>query len=89
MYTILSDNDLAAASAFGIAFRVDDQMLNMLKEHNLDIEDASGKTHHLLPVPAVFAVDAGGTIQFSHANPDYTVRMSNAEVMEVVKQMTK
>jgi hypothetical protein len=46
----LSDSDLKAASALGVAYRVSDEMVQTLESYNLDIEDASGKTHHLLRV---------------------------------------
>jgi len=76
-YTLLSDSDLAAARALGIAFHVDDKMFETLKNYDLDIEDASGKTHHLLPVPAVFIIDTEGVILFEYVNPDYRVRIDS------------
>ena len=47
-YTLLSDSSMAAAKAFGIAFEVDAPMLKKLASYNIDIEAASGETHHLL-----------------------------------------
>jgi peroxiredoxin len=74
-YTLLSDHAMKAARAFGIAFRVDDATLEKYKGYGIDLEAASGETHHLLPVPAVFIVGTDGLIKFSHANPDYKVRL--------------
>ena len=75
-YTLLSDSSMAAAKAFGIAFKVDDPMLKKLDSYNIDIEEASGETHHLLPIPSVFIVGQDGIIDFSYANPDYKIRLS-------------
>jgi len=79
-YTLLSDSDMEAASAFGIAFRVDDPTVEKYKEFNIDLEAASGRKHHRLPVPAVFVIDQRGIVRFSHAHLDYKVRLSTEEV---------
>lgn len=74
-YTLLSDNDLVAARAFGIAFRLDDETLEKYEEYGIDLEAASGRDHHALPVPAVFIIDRSGLIDFAYLNPDYRVRL--------------
>ncbi|MCY4166246.1 MAG: peroxiredoxin-like family protein [Gammaproteobacteria bacterium] len=75
-YTLLSDAKLSAAQAFGLAFRLSDNQYQQAKEYGLDLEEASGETHHALPIPAVYLIDAAGTIRFAHSNPDYTHRLS-------------
>jgi len=65
-----------AARAFGVAFRVDAAGLAKFQEYGVDLEAASGQSHHQLPVPAVFIIDRSGVIRFVHANPDYTTRIS-------------
>lgn len=74
-YELLSDNDLIAARAFGIAFEVSDEYLAKLAEHDIDIEAASGRSHHWLPVPATFIIGTDGIIDFQYVNPDYKVRV--------------
>ncbi len=88
-YTLLSDSRLGAARAFGIAFRVDDATVTRYKEYNIDLVAASGETHLSLPVPAVFLVDRTGIIRFSHANPDYKVRISADDLMTAVQEATQ
>ncbi|MHC4519433.1 MAG: AhpC/TSA family protein, partial [Planctomycetota bacterium] len=61
--------------AFGIAFQVDDETVTKYQGYGIDLDDASGRAHHLLPVPSVFLVDAEGVIVFQYVNPDYTVRL--------------
>lgn len=73
-FQLLSDSQMTAPRAFGIAYRVDAAMLEQLAKHGIDLEEASGQTHHELPVPAVFLVATSGVIQFQYVNPDYTVR---------------
>ncbi|MFZ2508656.1 MAG: redoxin domain-containing protein [Steroidobacteraceae bacterium] len=86
-YTLLSDSRMAAASAFGIAFRVDDATIARYKDFGIDLEAASGETHHQLPVPAVLIVDTRGIIRFSYANPDYRIRLKSAELLDVASRL--
>jgi peroxiredoxin len=84
-YTLLSDSSMAAAQAFGLAFEVDAPMLKKLDSYNIDIEGASGETHHLLPIPAVFIVGQDGVIDFSYANPDYKTRLAPEVLLSAAK----
>ena len=74
-YVMLSDSKLTAASAFGIAYKVNDDTMKALKNYGIDIEESSGERHHLLPVPSVFLVGKSGRIEFQYVNPDYKVRL--------------
>ncbi|MEQ2005360.1 MAG: peroxiredoxin-like family protein [Limisphaerales bacterium] len=84
-YRLLSDNDAAAAQAFGIAFKVDDATVERYKGFKIDLEAASGRSHHLLPHPAVFVADTKGVIRFAHVNADYKVRLAPAKILEAVR----
>ncbi len=74
-YTMLSDSKAEATRAFGIAFRVDDETVSRYQGYGIDLEAASGETHHALPVPATFIIGQDGVINFTYANPSYTVRL--------------
>lgn len=74
-YRLLSDASMDAARAFGISFRVDDETFERYKGYGLNLEKASGYTHHELPVPSVFLIDQAGKIVFAHSDPDYKVRL--------------
>lgn len=86
-YTLLSDSRMEAARALGIAFRVDDATVEKYKSHGIDLERASGETHHELPVPAVFLADRSGVLRFVHANPDYKVRIKSAELLAAAQRV--
>ncbi len=74
-YTILSDSKLSATRAFGLAFRVPDELVERYLEWNIDLEAASGENHHVLPAPATFIIGKDGVIQFQYTNPVYKVRL--------------
>lgn len=84
-YTLLSDSSMQTAKAFGIAFEVEAPMLEKLASYNIDIEDASGEKHHLLPVPSVFLVGTDGIIDFTYVNPDYKTRLAPEVILAAVK----
>jgi len=74
-YALVSDSTADAIKAFGLAFRVDDETLARYRGFGVDLEQASGAAHHLLPVPAVYVVDRGGKIQFVYWDADYKQRL--------------
>jgi len=88
-YRLLSDRDAEAARAFGIAFRVDDATVVRYKEMGLDLEEASGRDHHLLPHPSVFITDTSGRIRFAHVNPDYKVRLEPEKIMAALREVLR
>jgi peroxiredoxin len=89
-YRLLSDSEMIAAKALGIAFRVDDATVNKYKAaYGIDLEADSGQKHHLLPVPSVFLVGRDGIIQFSYVNPNYKVRIDPAVLLEAAKAVIR
>ncbi len=84
-YTVYSDAGLDAARAFGIAFQLDPETVEQYEGYGIDLEEASGRRHHQLPVPSVFLVDAGGRVRWVYANPDYKVRPDNAELLAAAR----
>ncbi len=84
-FQLLSDSRAEAIRGFGVGYRVDAAMLKKLGEYGIDLEKASGETHHVLPVPAVFVIDEAGILQFSYVHPDYTVRVPQDVVLAAAK----
>jgi peroxiredoxin len=85
-YRLLSDSQAEAMKKFGVAYQVDDiTVSNYKQKFNVDLERSSGRTHHILPVPAVFILDREGKVVFVHDDPDYKVRMKGFEVLSAAK----
>jgi peroxiredoxin len=82
-YRILSDAKANAALALGIAFKASESTIGRRHEKDQDIEASSMALHGILPVPAVFAVDATGYIRFAYTNADYKVRLPADELLDV------
>ena len=88
-YRLFSDSAMNAAQALGIAFHVDDVTVDKYKKFGLDIEEASGEKHHLLPVPAAFVLKTDGTVVFAYVNPDYKVRVQPEVLLAAAKAALK
>jgi len=86
-YQLLSDSDMVLSRAFGIAFRVDDPTLEKYSDFGIDLAKSSGRSHHLLPVPAVYIVDARGVIRFAHWDPDYKKRLDPEALLSASRKV--
>ncbi len=82
-YTLLSDSNLDAAKAFGLAFHVDSEKFReFLGKH-------SGESHGLLVVPALYIVDRDLEVQFQYVNPNYKVRIDAPTVLAAARAIAK
>ncbi|HSH68852.1 MAG TPA: redoxin domain-containing protein, partial [Deferrisomatales bacterium] len=84
-FALLGDSDLTAARALGLAYQLDAATLAAYRDYGIDLEAASGRDHHALPVPAVLVLDPDAVLVFSHVNPDHTARLPT----DVLLAMTK
>ncbi|WP_230981416.1 peroxiredoxin-like family protein [Echinicola salinicaeni] len=69
-YSLYSDNDLKVTKAFGLAFQAPGRYKEMLFKASDQLNPG------IIPVPAVFALDIEGNIQFEYINPNYDTRIS-------------
>jgi len=88
-YQLLSDSDMVLTRAFGLAFRVDDPTVEKYRGFGIDLDKASGRNHHLLPVPAVHIVDTHGVIRFAHWDADYKKRLEPADLIAAARQIAR
>ncbi len=84
-YQLLSDSKMEAAKAFGIAFKVDSPTIEKYEKYGIDLKEASGEEHNLLPVPSVFLINTDGIIQFHYVNPNYSVRLKKEVILAAAK----
>jgi peroxiredoxin len=85
-YIVLSDYNAEASTAFGVAFRLDDNAFNAYKKNDMDLDKISGNTKHILPVPSVFLIDKEGIIKFQHSNPNFIDRLDNDKILEEARK---
>ncbi|MGS0674325.1 peroxiredoxin-like family protein [Shewanella sp. 125m-1] len=84
-YTLLSDADLHASKAFGLAYftskKVTNRYLSKLKLENKLWQTPQGEQRLVLPVPAIYITDSDGLIHFQYVNPNFRVRPAPELIM--------
>ena len=84
-YTILSDANIAAARAFGTAFRTGEGLAGYLDDKGVDVSGGSIGKFGALSVPFVYVVDTEGDIVFDFVEPDYKVRLPADDLMAAAR----
>ncbi len=86
-YVILSDADMQAARALGIAFRIDAGLHDYLERKDRDYEGSSIGKHNALAVPAVYVIDVDGRIVFDFVNANYKIRLPADELLTAARRV--
>lgn len=86
-YKLFSDKDINAINAFGIGWKINEELyLKYKNSYNIDIEWWTGSKHHILPVPSIFVVK-DGIIEYQHVNPKYSERLSPEILLSYLKSL--
>lgn len=89
-FELLSDLDSSVAKAYGLNFRVADELSDLYKARfGLDLADYNGPRRYELPVPATFVIDRGGIIRAAFAETDYTKRMEPAAIFRALEEINR
>ncbi len=73
----LSDRSLDATLAFGLAYYVDDEMVETIRgQLGAEVVSLAGESRVVLPVPAAYIVDTTGLIKFAYVNPNFQQRIN-------------
>ncbi len=86
-YPVLSDSSLAAANAFGIAFELPPELVELYSKVGNDLPTVNGNGQWVLPIPATFVFDAAGNLVFRHVESDYRQRAEPAQVIELLSNL--
>jgi peroxiredoxin len=84
-FAVLSDSTLEAAEAFGVAFTLPPELVELYGRVGNDLPTINGNGKWVLPMPATFVIDRNGHIAYAHVEADYRQRAEPAHVVERVK----
>lgn len=84
-FPVLSDSALEAATAFGVAFEMPPELIDVYRRAGHDLPVHNGNGRWVLPVPATYVIDRHGQIVFAHVEADYRERAEPAAVLAVVQ----
>jgi peroxiredoxin len=86
-FPILSDPNGETAAAFGLRFRLPDDLLALYKSFGVDLAAINADDSGTLPMPARYIVDTEGEIVYAEVNPDYTRRPDPSELLPTLRRL--
>lgn len=85
-YTLLSDTNFAASSAFGLAYYLDDKTAAAYKgKLGSLITTEAGTEKVVLPVPAVYIVNTKGEALFNYVHINYKTRLESELLLKAAQ----
>ncbi len=85
-FPILTDRGNEVAAAFGLRFRMPDDLIALYKGFGNDLAAVNGEPSWTLPMPARYVIGADGRILHAEVNPDYTRRPEPSTLLPVLRQ---
>lgn len=83
-FPIIHDKDMKIASAYKVAYKVDDKIVVRYKNSNppIDLLQINDQKNAYLPVPAVYIVNKEGSVTFRYFDEDYKKRLSVKDILK-------
>ncbi|HRK18670.1 MAG TPA: peroxiredoxin-like family protein [Hyphomicrobiaceae bacterium] len=88
-FSVLSDPGNAVAKAFGLAYRLPDELQAALSSIGKGLPSMNGDDSWELPVPATYVIGADGIITLAHVDVDYRRRLEPEALVDAVARLTK
>jgi peroxiredoxin len=85
VFPILYDEDMKVASAYEVAFKVDDRTVNRYKMAGIDLQKTNAQKTAMLPIPAVYIINKEGSVTFRYFDENYRNRISVKEIVKNIK----
>jgi len=86
-FPILSDVTGQVAAAFGLRFRLPDDLIELYKGFKVDLPAFNADPSWTLPMPARYVIGGDGIITYAEVNPDYTRRPDPSELLPVLDRI--
>lgn len=86
-FPVLSDVGNAVARAYGLVFRLPENLRDLYTGWGLDLPAANGDRSFELPLPATFVIAADGKVVWRFADADYTTRAEPDDVLAALRAL--
>ena len=86
-FPFLHDTGNEVADAYGLRFRLPDDLEALYRKFGLDLPASNGDDSWTLPMPARYVIDRGGTVRWSAVHPDYTRRPEPDDTIEALRTL--
>ncbi len=87
-FPILTDPDNKIGEAYGLAFRLPDDLVEVYKANGIDLAKFDGDDSWRLSMPARIVIGRDGVVVSAEADPDYTHRPEPEETLAVLSQLS-
>ncbi|HET7898439.1 MAG TPA: hypothetical protein VFL47_12225, partial [Flavisolibacter sp.] len=81
-FPILHDEEMKVATAYNVAFAVDERTVGRYKMAGIDLAKINGQKAPMLPVPAVYIINKEGSVTFRYFDENYRNRVSVKEILK-------
>jgi peroxiredoxin len=88
-FPILTDHRGEIAHAFGLRFRLADDLIALYKSLGSDLAVTNGEPSWTLPMPARYLIGRDGLIAYAEINPDYTCRPDPSELLPILTHLNR
>lgn len=86
-FPVLSDSALEAATAFGVAFEMPPELIELYSRVGNDLPVLNGNGRWVLPVPGTYVIVRNGRVAFAHVEADYRERAEPRDVLAAVAEL--
>jgi peroxiredoxin len=86
-FAILTDHDNKVGEAYGLAFRLPDDLIAVYKANGIDLAKFNGDQSWRLSIPARIVIRRRGIVASAEADPDYTRRPEPEETLAVLRAL--
>jgi peroxiredoxin len=86
-FPLLSDPGCAVAAQYGLAFTVDTELAALYEKVGHPLPDYNAARDWLLPVPAIYLIDAAGTVRLSYVNADFRTRLDPDAALATLRKL--
>lgn len=81
-FEIYQDVNNTIAKKFGLAFKLEADLLKVYKEFGIDLEKAQDNKLNELPLPGTYIIQKDGKINFAYIDADYKKRIYPKELLK-------
>ena len=86
-FPFLHDAGNEVAAAYGLRFRLPDDLEAVYRQFDLDLPRSNGDDSWTLPMPARYVIDQLGIVRWSAVHPDYTRRPEPDDTIEALRAL--
>jgi peroxiredoxin len=85
IFPILYDEDMKVATAYEVAFKVDDRTVGRYKTAGIDLQKTNAQKTAMLPIPAVYIINKEGSVTYRFFDENYRNRVSVKEILKNIR----